>query len=136
MEGVKVGVVGHSFVRRLANYALVHRSMNLDLDPECFQVAFGARGGLKVEVLYSLMQYIVRVSKDINFLDIGTNDVANTDPIDLGDSVLAFANFIMAGVRRVVISQMYFRNASQSAYYICSDFNDRVRAYNDYVSGN
>ena len=100
--------------------------MNLDLDPELFQVAFVARGGLKVEGLYSLTQDIVRVSEDIIFLDIGTNDIANTDPIELGDRVLAFANFItvMAGVRRVVISQMYFRNASQSAYYICSDFND------------
>ena len=135
MDGVKVGVCGHSFVRQLANYALVHRSMNLDLDPELFQVAFVARGGLKVEGLYSLTQDIVRVSEDIIFLDIGTNDITNTDPIELGDRVLAFANFItvMAGVRRVVISQMYFRNASQSAYYICSDFNDRVRAYNQYM---
>ena len=63
-----------------------------------------------MEGLYSLTQDIVRVSEDIIFLDIGTNDVANMDPIELGDSVLAFANFItvMAGVRQVVISQMYF----------------------------
>ena len=99
MEGVKVGVVGHSFVRRLANYALVHHSMNLDLDPERFQVAFVARGGLKVEGLYSLTQDIVRVSEYIIFLDIGTNDIANTDPIELGDRVLAFANFISHGRR-------------------------------------
>ena len=135
MECVKVGVVGHSFVRRLANYALVHCSMNLDLDPGHFQVAFVARGGLRVEGLYSLTQDIVRVSEDVIFLDIGTNDVANTDPIVLGDSVLAFTNFItvMASVFRVVISQMYFGNASQSAYCICSDFNYRVRVYNNYM---
>ena len=31
-----VGVVGHSFVRRLATFALETRSVNLDLDPECY----------------------------------------------------------------------------------------------------
>ena len=67
MEGVKVAIVGHSFVHRLANYALLQRSMNLDLDPERFEVTFVARGGLKVQQFYALTHDIVNVSRGIIF---------------------------------------------------------------------
>ena len=62
MEKVQVGIVGHSFVRRLANYALLRRSMNLNLDHERFEVTFVARGGLKVQQLYTLTHDIVNAS--------------------------------------------------------------------------
>ena len=51
-EYLQVGIVGHSFVRILASYALENCSMNLDLDPEHFNVTFVARDGLLVEHLY------------------------------------------------------------------------------------
>ncbi|KAK2172752.1 hypothetical protein NP493_933g01007 [Ridgeia piscesae] len=56
------------------------------------------------------------VGSDIVFLDIGTNDISVVDPVALGDSVLAYASYltVMATVQRVIISQMVFRNASQS----------------------
>ena len=43
---LRVGVVGHSFVRRLATYALETRSVNLDLDPECYAVTFFFERGI------------------------------------------------------------------------------------------
>ena len=45
-----MGIVG----RRLANYALQRRSLNLDLDHDRFEVTFVASGGLKVQQLYML----------------------------------------------------------------------------------
>ena len=133
MERVKVGIVGHSFVRRLANYALLRRSMNLDLDPERFEVTFVARGGLKVQQLYPLTHDIVNASRDIIFIDIGGNDISSADPVEVGDRVLAYENYltIMADVRKVVISQMYFRDPSKTV--VCQEFNYKVFLYNKYM---
>ena len=39
----------------------------------------------------------------------------------------------MGDVRKVVISQMYFRDANTSAYYVDGDFNNRVFQYNQYM---
>ena len=128
-----VKVFGHSFVRRLAHYVVEHRSLDFDLDADKFNVTFVARGGLKVKQLFSLTQDVV--GSDIVFLDIGTNDISVVDPVALGDSVLAYASYltVMATVQRVIISQMVFRNASQSRYAVREDFNERVVRYNQYV---
>ena len=78
MAMINVAVAGHSFVRRLATFSLAHRSMNLDLD-EWFQVTFISREGLN-----SLTQDIVSASRDVVFLAIGTNDLANSTSVDVG----------------------------------------------------
>ena len=110
MARINVAVAGHSFVRRLATFSLAHRSLNLDLD-ERYQVTFISRGGLKVQQLYSLTQDIVSANRDVVFLDIGTNDLANSTSVDVGDKVLAFASYltVMAEVRSVVISHVLSR---------------------------
>ena len=43
---LRVGVVGHSFVHRLAKYALENRSVNLDLDPDCYAATFFLEKGV------------------------------------------------------------------------------------------
>ena len=75
------------------------------------------------------------VGSDIVILDIGTNDSSVVDPVALGDSVLTYASYltVMAAVRRVIISQMVFRNASQSRHAVREDFSERVVEYNQYV---
>ena len=134
MARFNVAVVGHSFVSRLATFSLVHRSMNLDLDQR-YQVTFISRGGLKVQQLYSLTQDIVSASRDVIYLEIGTNDLANSTSVDVGDEVLAFASYltVMAEVRSVVISQMFYRDSTISMYPVDDDFNDRVFLYNKYM---
>ena len=69
-----------------------------------------ARGGLKVERLYSFTQNVIRSRKYFIFVDIGTNDINCMEPIDMADSVLAFASYLtnMAAIRKVAISQMIF----------------------------
>ena len=134
MARINVAVAGHSFVRRLATFSLAHRSLNLDLD-ERYQVTFISRGGLKVQQLYSLTQDIVSASRDVVFLDIGTNDLANSTSVDVGDKVLAFASYltVMAEVRSVVISHMFYRDSALSLYPVDDDFNTRVFLYNKYM---
>ena len=57
------------------------------------------------------------------------------DPVEVGDSVLAFANYltIMADVRKVVISQMYHRDPRKTVYCVCKEFDDKVFLYNKYM---
>ena len=133
---LRVGVVGHSFVRRLATYALETRSVNLDLDPECYAVTFFAKGRLTVPRLHEFTHAIVRENIDLVFLEIAANDITSETSVgELGDSVLAFAIFFtaMTDVRHVIISQMYFRDRAASVYPVVADFNDRVYAYNKYM---
>ena len=54
-----IKVYGHLFVRRLAQYAVEHRSLDFDLDAERFNVTFVVRGGLKVKQLFSLTHDVV-----------------------------------------------------------------------------
>ena len=88
---------------------------------------------MKVKQLFSLTQDVV--GSDIVFLDMGTNDISVVEPVVLADRVLAYASYltVMAAVRRVIISQMVFRNASQSRYAVREDFNERVVTYNQYM---
>ena len=59
-----------------------------------------------MQQLYTLTHDIVNASI---FIDIGVNDISSTDPVAVGDRVLAYANYltIMADVRKVVIYQMF-----------------------------
>ena len=130
----EVKVLGHSFVRRLALYSVENKSLNFNLDDDQFNVTFVARGGLKVPQLYSFATNVV--NSDIVFLEVGTNDISEVDPMILGDRVLAYATYlgVMATVQRVVVSQMFFRNAEQSRFSLREDFNDRVVDYNNYMA--
>ena len=89
------------------------------------------QGGLIVPRLHELTHDIVRANIALVFLEIAANDIlTKTSVVELGDNVLAFANFFtaMADVRQVVISQMYFRDGDVSAFPVEADFNDRVYA--------
>ena len=65
IERVKIGITGHSIVRRLTNYALLQRSMNLNFNPVLFKVTFVTWGGLKVQPVYTLMYDILNASRAV-----------------------------------------------------------------------
>ena len=96
MAMINIAVVGHSFVRR-GTFSLAHRFMNFDLD-EQYQVTFISRGGLQLHQLYMLTWDIVNASRDVVFIDIGTNDLATTTCVDVGDEVLAFTSYLTVSV--------------------------------------
>ena len=119
----------------MATYAHSCQSANLGLDESFFNVTLIARGGLKVHQLYPLSHEIMHSSRDVVFLEIGTNDLTTNGAVEVGDNVLAFANYltVMGEIRKVVIYQMYFRDANTSAYYVDGDYNNRVFQYNQYM---
>ena len=99
-EPFNVAIVGHSFVRRMATYAHSSQSANLGLDERAFNVSFIARGGLKVHQLYPLSHEIVHASRDVVFLEIGTNDLTTNRAVEVGDNVLAFCQLLNCHGRR------------------------------------
>ena len=130
---LKVLIVGHSFVRRLANYALSIGEMNMRLNKGDCAVSFIGRGGMTVPKLRQKIDEIVSRRPYVLFIEIGTNDVSGRDPLRLADEVFELARSLVArGVRRVVISQMFFRNLNigRRDVRVAADFNERVVAYN------
>ena len=85
-------------------------------------VTFFSKGGLTVPRLHEFTHAIVRENIDLVFLEIAANDITSETSVgELGDSVLALANFLtaMTDVRHVIISQMYFRDGAASVITEC-----------------
>ena len=68
-----VVVVGHSFVRRLAHYALSIEKMNLNLRENDCAISFIGRGGLTEPKLRGMTAAILARRPAILFIKIGTN---------------------------------------------------------------
>ena len=79
-------------------YSVEQKSLNFNKDK--FQVTFVARGGLKVPLLYSFATDVV--NNDVLFLEVGTNDISNVDPMVLRDHVFTYTTYlgVMAAVQR------------------------------------
>ena len=125
-------LVGHSFVRRLAHYALSARTMNMGLDDR-YAVTFVGRGGLTLARLRQMAADLIARNADVIYIDIGTNEIGTGrfEPLNLADEVFEFAKLLTeAGVRRVVISHIFFRFANRSARRASADCNDHVVTYN------
>ena len=106
---VNLLIVGHSFVRRLANYALSGEEMNMNLNEEDCAVTFMGKGGMSVHQFRSHFDEIVSRGPDVLYVEIGTIDISGRDPLDLADEVFELArSFSARGVRRVVIAQIFF----------------------------
>ena len=124
-------LVGHSFIRRLADYALVFGMMNLGLNKSDCQVAFFARRGLTLRKLVPLTDEVSSRHPDVVFLEIGCNEIDRVAPFVLAEQLFQFAKMLVArGVRRVIVSQFFFWDSARSRYHLVSDFNDRVTQYN------
>ena len=108
---VSILLVGHSFIRRLANYALSTESLNMGLSKGDCKITFVGRGGMTVPRLRGkAVEILTSCRPDVIFLEIGTNDISTADPLRLAADLFELAQwFIARGVRRVVISQKKFR---------------------------
>ena len=108
-EPLSMLLVGHSFIRRLADYALVSRTMYLGLNEGDCQVSFFARGGLTLRKLMPLTDEVLSCQPDVVFLEIGCNEVDRVAPFVLADQVFQYAKMLVTrGVRRVTVSQIFF----------------------------
>ena len=101
-------LVGHSFISRLAEYALVSGTMNLGLDESDCQVAFFGRRGLTLRKLVPLTDEVLSRQPDVVFLEIGCNDIDMVAPVVLAEQVFQFAKMLVArGVRRVSVANFF-----------------------------
>ena len=106
---VNLLIVGHSFVRRLANYALSAGEMNMNLNEGDCAVTIIGKGGMSVHQLRSHFDEIVSRGPDVLYVEIDSIDISGRDPLDLADEVFELArSFLARGVRRVVIAQIFF----------------------------
>ena len=101
-------LVGHSFISRLADYALVSGTINLGLNESDCQVAFFGRRGLTLRKLVPLTDEVLSRQPDVVFLEIGCNEIDRVAPFVLAEQVFQFAKMLVArGVRRVIVSQFF-----------------------------
>lgn len=137
-QPIPILIIGHSFVRRLQQFAITKGCANLALDPDMCHVKFHGVSGLK---LMGLVQNRVLTSRftcpKIIFIEIGTNDLASgVSPLALATNVTEYAKYLVAGqgAQIVVISQVVRRDALSCSYDMPKDFNERVIQYNNVVS--
>ena len=127
-------LVGHSFITRLADYALVSGTMNLELNESDCQVAFFGRRGLTLRKLVPLTDEVLSRQPEVVFLEIGCNEIGKVALFVLAEQAFQFAKMLVArGMRRVIVSQ-FFWDSARSRCHVVSDFNDRVMQYNQCMS--
>ena len=68
-------VVGHSFVRKLRQFAVENGQHNLDLDRNHFRVFFHGRGGGNLINIYEEVDAVCNLQPCAVILDIGANDL-------------------------------------------------------------
>ena len=130
---VNVWIVGHSFVGRLATYALSAGEPNMRLNRGDCSVTFISRGGMSLPQLRSHFDDIVSRAPHVLYIEIGCIDISGQDPLSLAAEVFQLARAFSAhGVCRVVIGQIFFRNLAfgRRDSRVALNFNERVVAYN------
>ncbi|KAK3108363.1 hypothetical protein FSP39_006411 [Pinctada imbricata] len=122
---VRVAIIGHSFIRRLREYAEKCNIKNLNLDSH-FSVSMRGKGGLCLKHLSydaSILRFVS--SPDICFLQLGENDIqSNSVPLKIATDIIAIANFLHdgVGVKIVLVGQLLRR----LPYSACNGFNEKV----------
>ena len=123
-----VVILGHSFIRRLRDFVKSSEvNDNLRLSRCNFSVSFYARGGLTIDRLANSPELIsFPSSKDICFLQIGSNDLCDrTKSIgEIATAIFSFANvLIVCGKTKKIIIGQIFRRSPRVTDPL---FNDRV----------
>ena len=81
METVlSVTLVGHSFIHRLAYYALSVEAMHMDLDERDCTISFIGRGGMTIARLRHKSDSSLSRRPDVVLLEIVINDIAALIP--------------------------------------------------------
>jgi hypothetical protein len=109
MAWAQVGIVGHSFVRRLADFIGEEGSRFSNLGLRNCDVRFWGRGGWKVGDVALCMQDLIDFCPQVVILLLGDNDLAPVlDPEEIATHIVAMASFIKAktGAGRIIIGQL------------------------------
>ena len=111
-------IVGHSFSRRLRNWAFHHGCLNLNLDRNRLTVFWQSTGGATVlrprpsKMIWQDIHFIRELDVDIVFVDIGSNDLSNRKcdwltPKKLAQSIVDFAKECLnQGAKQIMISEI------------------------------
>lgn len=87
-EHTVVGVIGHSYVKRLERFSLQHPVYkNLCLNEDVYKVCFRSQGGLTIRG----QAVHIYLSSDVVFLDIGGNDATTRAALDNAQDIVAYA---------------------------------------------
>lgn len=131
---VKAIIVGHSFVKRLADFCSDRRNFaNLRLETNLFHVEFKGVSGAKVshsnsaKSLGSMARTVSDMCPDIVYIDIGSNDLCsrNVQPTELALRIFDISTELSKSCKCVVIGQILPRLCESSTY------NERVRSLNE-----
>lgn len=118
MASMRVSVFGHSFVRRLGDYARCESWENLRLDTNEFDVRFFGLGGSNVRTVQQNLGDISEYQPEIVFVQIGSNDLCKIDcePEKLALDIISLANLLCEGydVNRVIVGQILKRQEPSS----------------------
>lgn len=132
-EHTVVGVIGHSYVKRLERFSLQHPVYkSLCLYEDVYKVCFRSQGGLTIRGLANSPKLCTFTSVPILcFLDIGGNDATTRAALDIAQDIVAYANYLVhgLGVVNVVIGQLLHRDPRKSPV----GYNDEVLKINTHL---
>lgn len=128
-----VGVIGHSYVKRLEHFSLQHPVYkNLCLNKDVYKVCFRSQGVLTIRGLTNSPKLCTFTSVPIlGFLDIGGNDATTRAALDIAQDIVAYANYLVhgLGVVNVVIGQLLRCDPRKSP----AGYNDEVLKINTHL---
>ena len=129
-------IVGHSFVRRIADNVSLRRNFVNSLTIRYSTVSFRGQGGMTVDRLHRLIPDIAMMQPDVVVVDIGTNDLSGdgVDAAVLGLRIAGLVNDIrnLPSVRVVVILPIVARMV-RCRYRTRPDFEQARHRCNDAV---
>lgn len=138
---VKVGVFGHSFVRRLADRVSLDPTLDEHFSLEQANVHWVYRGGqtftsFSSDVIDGLPEAIRRGCV-IAILDLATNDLDSDLPVlSIVDQAWETARKLLkSGVHRLVMLKVLYRHKARQGGIPLEEFNQRVDTYNDTMKG-
>jgi lysophospholipase L1-like esterase len=112
-NGVKVCVIGHSYVARLRDYVNASQeNRNLKLNSDTYSVEFRAQGGLTFSRLSRCPELLnFHSPPDMCFVQMGGNDLCHRDPETVCRDIISYAQYLKdgVGVRNVVVGQLLRR---------------------------
>ncbi|XP_062600086.1 uncharacterized protein LOC134261690 [Saccostrea cucullata] len=128
-----VGIIGHSYVRRLERFVLQNQMYkNLSLDEDLYRVYLRGQGGLTVRGLSNSPNLCMfPIVPTVCFLDIGGNDATTHPAVDISKDIVSYANYLVhgLGVVNVVIGQLLRRDPRKSP----AGYNDEVFKINTHL---
>ena len=135
---VRLLVVGHSFIGRLANAAGEHPDIPDDLSLQDHQVNYLYKRGGRLSDIIRMLPLITKYKPDIVFLQVGGNDISPTVPngLTIADEILSLAQQIIAQstCQRVYVGQFFQRFPGKYLTHPQSEaYNAQARIANQHI---